>query len=151
MTICAAAGAVAQMTVSIAAAAPAPRRAVGAMPRVGSPTTTFRVRFRAPDRTGKVGGQERFYVVSATGPGGEHCVAQVTRSAGASRAHARERVNLRPGRQGWCAGRFHGSVTEQERPACPFREVCPDYVILVRTVGRFSFRVAGQSSAADRR
>lgn len=141
MTICAAAGALGLTTGRVAAAASASHRPVSVRPRSGSPATTFTVAFRAPDRTGKVGGEERYYVVSASGPSGGHCVAQVTRDAGASRAHARVRVELLAGGQGWCAGAFHGSVTEQERPVCPYREVCPAYVLQVKTIGKFRFRV----------
>ncbi len=143
MTLCVAAGGLGLMTVSIAIAAKKAREAVTVSPHLGSPSTTFQVRFRAPDRTGKVGGQERYYVVSATGPSGEgNCASQANQYAGASRAHARVRANLMPGAGGWCLGTFRGSVTEQERPVCPYREVCPLYIVLVRTVGRFSFTVS---------
>lgn len=110
-------------------------------PRVGSPATTFSVSFRAPNRTGMVGPEERYYVVAATGPSGQGgCVGQVTQYAGAPRAHARVRAKMKPVAGGWCSGTFHGTVTEQERPACPYREVCPMYIVLVRTIGRFTFR-----------
>ena len=150
MTIGAAAGVLGLLTVSVSTAASPPPRPVTVWPRVGAPAATFTVRFRAPDRTGRVGGDERYYVVSASGPSRGRCVAEVTRDAGASRAHARVRVKLKPGTQDWCRGGFHGTVTEQERPACPFREVCPNYVILVRTVGKFSFRVTAGPGGGDR-
>lgn len=150
VTIGAAAGTLGLITASLATAAPAPGRRVTVRPRVGSPTTTFSVNFRAPDRTGKVDGQERYYVVSASGPGGDgSCLGQISRYARASRAHARARVELVPGAGGWCSGRFHGTVTEQARPVCPYREVCPLYVVLVRTVGRFSFTVSPGATRSD--
>ena len=129
----------------------AAHRAVTVDPQAGSPVTTFSVHFRAPDRTGRVGGEERYYVVSATGPSGGRCVGDVTRDAGPSRAHARVRVKLKPGGERWCTGTFHGSVTEQEHPACSYRKVCPLYVVLVRTVGRFSFVVSSARARRDTR
>ncbi|MGN6168381.1 MAG: hypothetical protein ACTHQQ_09455, partial [Solirubrobacteraceae bacterium] len=83
MTICAAAAGLGVTTVSIARAASASDRPVTVTPRLGSPSSPFSVGFRAPDRTGKVGGQDRYYVVSATGPsGGQGCVGQLTRDVG---------------------------------------------------------------------
>jgi hypothetical protein len=119
-------------------------------PSTGYPGTFFHVGFRAPDRAGKVGGEERYYVVSASGPaGGGNCASEVSRDAGSTRAHARVRATLKPGPEGWCTGTFHGTVTEQERPACPRREACPMYVVLVRRVGRFSFTVGPQPPGGD--
>jgi hypothetical protein len=136
-------------------ATPAPRRAaisssVSEGPSIGYPGTFFHVRFRAPGRTGKVGAEERYYVISASGPSaGGNCASQISQYAGFARAHARVRVTLKPGPYGWCLGSFHGTVTEQERPICPYREVCPMYVILVRKLGNFSFTVQAQPPGGD--
>jgi hypothetical protein len=125
-----------------AAPATAHQRAVTVIPTTGYPATTFRVGFTAPDRTGNVHGMYRYYVVSASGPaGGRSCLSQTWRDAGAARAPVRVRVKLEPGAQGWCVGSFQGSVTEQARPVCPYREVCPQYIVLLRTIGNFSFTV----------
>jgi hypothetical protein len=32
-------------------------------------------------------------------------------------------------------------VAEQERPVCPYREVCPQYIVQVKTIGHFTFGV----------
>jgi hypothetical protein len=53
----------------------------------------------------------------------------------------RVRVNLRPGAQGWCRGTFSGSVTELARPVCRYREVCPQFIVLLRRIGSFTFTV----------
>lgn len=123
---------------------------VTARPSTGYPGTFFHVGFRAPDRTGTVGGQVRYYVVSASGPStGGSCASQVSQDVGSSRAHARVRVTLKPGPAGWCVGTFNGTITEQERPVCPYREVCPQYVILIRKIGQFSYTVTAQPPGGD--
>ena len=150
MTICAAAGALALMTDSLAAAASPQGRRLTVNPAAGSPTTIFRLHFRAPDQTGRDRGLERYYVVSASGPGGSgSCVGQTAQDPTASHAHARVRVKMSPGTGGWCPGTFHGTVTEQERPICQYREVCPLFVVLVKTIGRFSFRVTARPGSGD--
>ncbi len=53
-------------------------------------------------------------------------------------------MTLRPRRFGgarWCPGAFHGQIHEIEAPACPPREICPALVVLLGTVGTFSFHV----------
>ena len=119
-------------------------------PSTGYPGTFFHVGFQAPDRTGKVGGQIRYYEVSASGPSGEgNCADAVVRDTKFTRAHAHVRVALKPGSAGWCVGTFHGTVTEQARPACPYRQVCPQYVILVKRIGKFTFTIAAQPPSGD--
>lgn len=119
-------------------------------PSQGYPGTWFGVRFRAPDSTGNVNGMRRYYVVAASGPAGSGgCASQVTAYVPDAQAGSRVRVRLAPGRTGWCLGDFHGTVTEQEQPSCAFRQVCPEYVVVIRTVGRFSFLVAAQPPGGD--
>lgn len=126
------------------------KAAVVVSPSIGYPGTFFHVRFLAPDRTGTAGGQVRYYVISASGPStGGSCTSQISQEAGSSRAGARVRVRVKPGSAGWCQGTFHGTVTEEARPACPYREVCPDYIILVRRIGKFTFTVQAQPPGGD--
>ncbi|HZU60010.1 MAG TPA: hypothetical protein VE983_03550, partial [Solirubrobacteraceae bacterium] len=114
------------------------------------PGTWFRVGFRAPDSAGKIGGMWRYYVISASeAAGGAACASQDSKDVSHTQAGTRVRVVLTPGPSGWCLGRFHGTVTEQEQPACPVREPCPDYVVLIRTVERFTFQVAAQPPGGD--
>lgn len=119
-------------------------------PSMGYPGTFFHIGFRAPDRTGKVGGEVRYYEVSASGPAGDrNCASDVVRDVENARAHSHVRVTLKPGGAGWCLGTFHGTVTEQERPACPYREVCPLYVVLLKRIGKFRFTVQAQPAGGD--
>jgi hypothetical protein len=133
-----------------AGAQSATHRSVRVKPSVGYPGTWFRVAFRAPDSAGKVGDMVRYYVISARGPAGSSgCARRSSKYVSKARSGTRERVRLTPGRRGWCLGHFDGTVTEQEQPYCPFREVCPDYVVRIRTVGRFSFEVHAQPPGGD--
>jgi hypothetical protein len=127
-----------------AAAAPARshRVAVTVTPSTGYPGTAFTVRFTAPDRTGIAHGMYRYYSITATDTArGQNCLSGTEQDAAAARPQLRVRVTLKPGDQEWCLGAFQGSVTEQARPVCPYREVCPRYVVLLRRIGRFTFTV----------
>lgn len=136
--------------VPAAEAQPAAHHHVTVGPSLGYPGTWFRVRFRAPDSTGNVNGMRRYYVVSASGPSSsDGCASQAVRDVAKARAGTRVRVRLTPGANGWCLGHFRGAVTEEEQPSCQFRKACPNYVVLVRTVGRFSFRVQSQPPGGD--
>ncbi len=135
---------------SPAGAQSAAQHGVTVKPSVGYPGTWIRVHFRAPDSAGQVNGMWRYYVVSARGAaGGGACASQASQVIRDAQAGARVRTTLTPGSNGWCLGRYHGTVTEEEQPVCPFREVCPNYVVVVRTVGRFSFQVAAQPPGGD--
>ncbi|MFL5822464.1 MAG: hypothetical protein ACJ764_03385 [Solirubrobacteraceae bacterium] len=111
-------------------------------PGTGGRATGFTVSFRAPDRAGSHNGERRWYEVSASGPtarGG--CRGEASAQVLHARAHVHVRAKLRPGPDGWCAGTFHGSVTEDREPVCPPGEACPLYVVQVKTIGRFTFHV----------
>jgi hypothetical protein len=117
---------------------------ISVAPRAGGPATRFRVRFRAPQRTGRRADAERRYELSVSGPSGGHgCVSSASLELPFTRAHARVRTALDPARLGgrWCAGTFHGQVEEVQAPICPRATVCPALVMLLGTVGRFSFVV----------
>jgi hypothetical protein len=135
-----------------AAAAPARSHqdAVTVTPMSGYAATTFSVSFTAPDRTGVVHGMYRYYSITATGSAGpQNCLSGTGRDVGTTRAPVRVRVNLKPSAQGWCLGTFQGSVTELARPVCPYREVCPQYIVLLRRIGRFTFTVHRAPSGGD--
>jgi hypothetical protein len=128
----------------------APNATVEESPSIGYPGTFFHVHFIAPDRTGTVGGQVRYYVITATGPSsGGTCTSQISQTADSPRVGARVRARMKPGPDGWCLGTFNGTVTEQARPVCPPHMPCPDYIILVRRIGRFSFTVQAQPPGGD--
>jgi hypothetical protein len=120
--------------------------AVQVSPVAGTPTTRFVVSFRGPDKTGAADGQVRRYDVTATGPQGEQgCQGGTTTVPAPTRAHAHVRATLKPGPRGWCVGAYHGSVVETMRPQCDPHLACPQYIVLVRNVGHFNFRVRAAS------
>jgi hypothetical protein len=132
-----------------AIAARVPTARITVKPATGTPTTRFAVSFRAPQTTGRFGFLNRQYILSASAtetaktapaPG---CVSDVSITLPPVRAHARARTVLDPRQHGgrWCAGAFHGQIEEIEGPVCPKGELCPAFVVLVGTIGRFSFHV----------
>jgi hypothetical protein len=113
-------------------------------PAVGSRTTRFVLSFRAPQRTGRLGSSERQYILSASGPAGAGtCVSSMSMPLPASRARALARAVLNPATHGgsWCRGVFHGQIDEIEAPVCAKAELCPAFVLLRGTIGRFEFHV----------
>jgi hypothetical protein len=137
---------------SLAAARHGDRRArnpVTVQPSIGWPATWFEISFHARDRTGTVHGDQRYYEISATGPQGGGCADGSALSAQATHAGVVVHVTLSPGRRGWCVGAFRGTVTEQERPVCRFREACPMYVVLLKTIGSFTFHVHARPPGGD--
>jgi hypothetical protein len=134
-----------------AMAAPARRIHITIKPGAGTPTTRFAIRFRAPDRTGRVGAMVRSYTLSAVGLPRPGCGASMSLALRGIKAHARVRVTLSPKALGgrWCPGRFRGQVEEIATPYCPAHRLCPAFVVLIRTVGTFSFRVNPPSGDAQ--
>ncbi len=121
-------------------------------PSAGGPGTSFVVHFTAPERSGHIGSMNREYVISVDGPGGSaKCVHSASQAAPRSGARARVRVSLAPKSFGgrWCVGTFHGTVEELETPVCPPRELCPAFIVLVRRLGHFRFRVRTAAGARD--
>ena len=49
----------------------------------------------------------------------------------------------------WCTGTFNGTVEELETPVCRPRELCPAFIVLVRRLGHFRFRVRPAAGARD--
>jgi len=133
-----------------ASGSPPPRAAEAAGPRVtvkpraGIPTTRFAVSFRAPDRTGAVGSFERRYEIDADlARARQRCVSglQVGVPASAAGAHVKVTLNPAAATGEWCTGTFRGRIEELETPNCRPGRVCPAFVILLKTFGRFSFQV----------
>jgi hypothetical protein len=112
-------------------------------PSRGYPSTTFRVSFTAPARTGRVGGTRSTDVVTATGPHGpKGCVDGADTGLGASRAGQRLTATLAPAahRSRWCPGAYTGRVDMTTRPVCQPGRMCPQFVA-VRRIGSFRFVV----------
>jgi hypothetical protein len=116
---------------------------VSLTPASGSSTTRFVVHFRSPDRTGRIGTLRRSYVLRVTGPKARRCVSAVSVTLRPVVKGHRVTVTLNPKRLGgvWCVGRFRGRITELQRPVCSPHLACPQFIIVLRTVARFSFRV----------
>jgi opacity protein-like surface antigen len=122
-------------------------------PAAGTPATTFTVSFRAPQPTGAFGSLQRHYIVSgSTATVRRGCLASFALRAADVAAGARVRVALSPARLGGelCAGTYRGRVTEEATPVCRADVACPQFIVLVGVVGRFSFAVeAAPSGAGD--
>lgn len=120
----------------------APRVAV--RPHTGNRTTGFVVSFTAPRRAGRIGSMKRSYQVQASGAGSGCDAAGGTYVSGARKG---QRVSVRLAPSGrWCDATFKGTITETERPVCGPAQVCPQFVIDLGTIGRFSFKVSARGS-----
>jgi ABC-type glycerol-3-phosphate transport system substrate-binding protein len=119
--------------------------AITITPTQGSPTTQFKVSFTAPERTGTIGGFRRSYVAQFnSGAPRADCTAGGTVAIAPSAAGASVEATLDPAHLGnprWCTGTFDGKVVELRAPNCAAGQVCPAYIVVVGTVGRFTFRV----------
>jgi hypothetical protein len=117
---------------------------ISVSPASGGPSTTFSLRFTAPDRTGRIGGTERRDELTVSGPVGRRgCLSSASAVLAASRAGATVRRKLNPRRLGghWCVGTFRGKIEETGQAICPKGMVCPQVIVLIRTVGAFKFTV----------
>lgn len=112
---------------------------IAVKPAIGLPTSRFAVSFKAPQRTGRFGSSERRYELTAEGTGGGGCDSSAGASARPARKGARVRVTLQP--PPWCPGIYHGRVEELATPLCRQGKACPNYIVRLGIVGRFSFRV----------
>jgi hypothetical protein len=151
-----AAGVAAVLVVSAAQATHRPAQTkVTVTPTVGSPPTRFVLSFVAPARTGVLGSLERRYEVRAVGPQSPGCgTASAFAEVPPTRKGQHVSVALAPGGLGgWCVGTFRGRVQESDGPVCRKGRPCPRFKSTLRTVGRFSFRVAppatGTTPAGD--
>jgi hypothetical protein len=126
-------------------------------PSVGGRHDRFTVAMTSRHATGVAGRTRRSYTVEAHAVRpASGCVNNRDRRFPDRPAGTRLRAQLDPARgeggpEGWCRGRFRGTVTYSEAFACPLKGVChPPHGFPTRTriVARFSFRV---SEARSRR
>jgi hypothetical protein len=119
-------------------------------PSAGGRHDRFAVAITSRHATGVFGQTRRGYVAEAHAVHpASGCVNNRDRAFGEHRAGVRIRAVLDPARgeggpQGWCRGRFRGTVTYTEAFACPPTGRChPPRGFPTRTVvvARFSFRV----------
>jgi hypothetical protein len=136
------------------AAGAAPSARIYVAPATGGSHAVFVVRFRAPQRTGVVGGMRRFDLLSAAAPATapKHgCLAVIDVPLPAASSGAQVRVRLDPRKLGgqWCIGTYHGQVEELEGPACTQGQACPAFVALLGTLGRFTLHVRAPLPTRD--
>lgn len=115
-------------------------------PTAGSARAVFVLSFRIPERTGLYGSSQRHDVLTASAPAGSRgCVTALNIRVPDARAGARERVALDPHKLGgqWCQGTYRGQIEELQSAVCPHGTLCPTYILVRGTVGRFSLHVHG--------
>lgn len=120
------------------------RARIHVTPTAGSARTVFVLSFRVPERTGFYGSSQRHDVLTASAPAGSSgCVTALNVRVPDAPAGARLRVALDPHKLGgeWCQGTYHGQIQELQSAVCPRRTLCPTYVLVRGTVGRFSMHV----------
>jgi hypothetical protein len=140
--------------VAVASAATAVLSApIHVSPAIGGPRTVFSVSFRAPQRTGVSGSLRRFDQLSASltpAAGSSGCLTSIDASVPAADKGVLVAVRLDPqslrvdpqahgGR--WCVGTYRGQIEELAGPVCRPGQACPAFVVLLGTIGRFSFVV----------
>jgi len=143
---------------AVASGAPSVAATIGVSPAAGSPASVFVVRFRAGDRTGTAGGQRRWDALSVTrlgaaAPAGCVAAAQLTLPPSQRGAAVRARLDPRAigagtASRSWCAGAYSGWIRQFAAAACKLGQACPDYILALGAVGRFSFTVHAPPSAA---
>ncbi len=109
-------------------------------PPIGSPSTRFVFKFRAPQRTGVLGVRERRYRLQASAAAGSGCASGAVAQVPPTRKGKMVSVTLSAGKP-WCVGTYRGLLRETDGPACPTRRLCPEFRTRVRTVARFAFEV----------
>ncbi|MDX6689921.1 MAG: hypothetical protein QOG15_1378 [Solirubrobacteraceae bacterium] len=119
-------------------------------PRAGGKHDRFAVAITTAHATGVRGKTRRMYIVEAHAVRpASACVNNRDRVFADRPAGARLRAKLDPARgeggpEGWCPGRFRGTVRYSEAFACPAKGVChtpAGFPARSLIVARFSFRV----------
>jgi hypothetical protein len=136
--------AVAAISIAMASSRTSGSKRVQVDPARGSRRTRFVIRFTAPKSTGASGVTARRYMVTVTGHAASRCLARASQFAPNARKGARVKVTLDPAKLGgaWCTGAFSGRIQEFDVPVCRPGQLCPQFIRLGPTVGKFSFRVS---------
>jgi hypothetical protein len=128
-------------------ASAAARNRITMKPSAGSGRTHFVIGFTAPQKTTGASGMLLRYEISARGPARHGCQSFAYATVGARRNGARVSAKLIPtGASSWCAGTFHGRIVETMRPVRGPAKACPQYIAIVRTLGKFTFHVKASGS-----
>jgi hypothetical protein len=122
-------------------AAPAQRLTVS--PSTGTPTTVFGLHFTVPVASGASAGSRRSFELAVTGPRRADCVGARAVPVPAAGTGTTVEIPLDPAKLGgrWCAGSYKAQVNEVQRPACSPGMMCPEFLRVLGTVGRVTFRV----------
>ncbi len=116
-------------------------------PGTGTARTHFVIGFTAPQKTTGETGTLRRYEISARGPARHGCQSFAYKAIGAKRNSERVSAKLIPtGNSSWCAGTFHGKIVETMRPVCGPAKACPQFIAVLRTIGKFTFHVKASGS-----
>ena len=112
-------------------------------PVIGDAATTFAFDFRAPDASGSNGGTRLGYTLGIVGPSGSGCVGSRSAQVPDVSKGAEVSVTVGPTELGdpWCPGTYNARVSEFATPVCAPGTMCPQFIRVVGTVGRTSFRV----------
>lgn len=115
------------------------------MPASGGPATAFAFSFTAPVSTGPNGKTRLGYSLGVLGSPRPGCVGSRTSEVPGASKGAVVSVTLDPAKLGgrWCEGTFAARITEIQTPVCAVNTLCPQYVRVVGTVARTTFRVKG--------
>jgi hypothetical protein len=120
------------------------RERIHVLPTAGSARTVFVLSFTMPERTGLYGSSQRHDMLTASAPAGSSgCVKTLDLKIPDARASAHVRVTVDPRKLDaqWCQGTYRGQIEELQSAVCPRGALCPTYVLVRGTVGRFSLHV----------
>jgi hypothetical protein len=119
-----------------------PVRALTVSPSTGAPTTVFELHFSVPVVAAPSAGSKTSFELGVSGPQKAGCLA-ARAVAVPSAAGTTVDIPLNPGQLGgrWCAGSYQVRVDEVQRPVCSPGTMCPQFIRVVATVARVSFRV----------
>lgn len=112
-------------------------------PTSGHRNTSFTFRFTAPQTAGRHGTTQTVYTLAVSARFRSGCLADRTTGVGNAAKGSEVTITLDPAKSGelWCVGRYTARVTEVQMPYCAPGTMCPQYIRVVGTVGRTSFRV----------
>jgi hypothetical protein len=112
-------------------------------PSMGAPTTVFELHFTAPASAVVTGGQRQGFQLGLSGPQKSSCLGSRSVAVPSVAQGVRVSVPLDPAKLGgrWCAGTYSARLLEVQTPVCSPGMMCPQFVRVVGTIGRVSFRV----------
>jgi hypothetical protein len=121
----------------------APAQPLTVSPSTGTPTTVFGLHFTLPAAPGVSAGSRRSFELAVSGPRRPDCLGARAVTVPSAGAGTTVEIPLDPAKLGgrWCAGSYEARVNEVQRPACSPGMMCPEFLRVVGTVGRVSFRV----------